>query len=98
MTAATFVRMAGHLVAERIRPVPGSPDAQRLAAAVDDPSSPWLIEAVPEPEPEQVPAGRPAQAADKAAWVVYADAQDPADHSGLTKQQLIEQYGKGGDV
>jgi hypothetical protein len=87
----TFVRWSGHHVAERIRPVPGSPDAQRLAALADDPSSNWQREAVPEPAAE--PAGRPPQAADKAAWVAYADQQDPGDHSGLTKAELISQYG-----
>jgi hypothetical protein len=85
-----FVRRAGAHVAERIRPVPGSPDAQRLAAAADDPESPWQREDVPEPPP----AGRPPQSADKAAWVAYAVARgaEQAAAEAMTKAQLIEQY------
>jgi hypothetical protein len=94
MVVPTYVRRVGHLVAERIRPEPGSPDAQRLAALADDPSSGWQCEAVPEPAP---PAGRPPQAADKAAWVAYAVTcgADQAEAEGATKAALIEQYGKG---
>ncbi|WP_073946519.1 hypothetical protein [Streptomyces kebangsaanensis] len=52
------------------------------------------------PHPPPAPDGpappapeRPSQAAPKAAWVAYADHQDPADHSQMTKAQLIETYG-----
>jgi hypothetical protein len=42
--------------------------------------------------------GRPAHSARKADWLAYAQAQDPdADLDGLTKEQLIEQYGGGSD-
>jgi hypothetical protein len=44
----------------------------------------------PEPTPQ---AERPPQSAPKADWVAFADTQDPADHSSMTKQELIEQYG-----
>ncbi|WP_445396445.1 hypothetical protein ACSMX9_22600 [Streptomyces sp. LE64] len=36
---------------------------------------------------------RPARSAPRADWLAYAARQDPADHSGLTKAELIEQYG-----
>ncbi|MFE9645314.1 hypothetical protein ACFYO0_14595 [Streptomyces sp. NPDC006365] len=36
----------------------------------------------------------PARSASKADWVAYADKQDEAvDHSSMTKERLIEQYG-----
>lgn len=55
----------------------------------------------PHPPPSQKepgdPAGpvaeRPPKGAPKADWVAYADTQDPGDHSEMTKDQLIEQYG-----
>jgi hypothetical protein len=95
MGAVTYVRRAGQHMAERIRPVPGSPDEQRLSALADDPSSPWHVE--DEPEPVTEPAGRPPQAADKAAWITWAVAcgAEQADAEAATKAALIEQYGKG---
>lgn len=36
----------------------------------------------------------PSQRASKAEWAAFADSQDPGDHSGMTKAQLIEQYGR----
>ena len=48
--AATYERCAGGHVAERIRPVPGSPDEQRLAVLAADPGSDWRR--IPDPEPE----------------------------------------------
>lgn len=93
--AAAYVRWSGHHVAERIRPVPGTGDEQRLAVLADDPSSDWTREAVPEPEQ---PAGRPAQAADKAAWVAWAVTQgaDQTDAEAATKAALFEAYGRSG--
>lgn len=93
--AATYVRWSGHHVAERIRPVPDTADEQRLAALADDPESPWMREAEPTPAAES--SGRPAQAADKAAWVAWAVAQGAAqaDAEAATKADLITQYGKG---
>lgn len=92
MDQPTYVRMSGHHVAERIRPVPGSDDAQRLAALADDPSSGWSREDVPEPVQ---PAGRPPQAAAKDLWVAYAVAcgADQSEAEGMTKADLITQYG-----
>lgn len=100
MTRPTYVRSSGPHVAERLRPAEGSEDAQRLAALADDPSSGWRIEDVPEPVADQPPAGRPPQAADKAAWVDYAVSQgaDRAEAEGATKVALIDTYGKGGDA
>ncbi|EPD63173.1 hypothetical protein [Streptomyces sp. HGB0020] len=51
----------------------------------------------PSPETPATPttpaAELPPKGAPKADWVAYADTQDPGDHSQLTKDQLIEQYG-----
>lgn len=92
MGQPTYVRMSGHHVAERIRPVPGSEDAQRFAALADDPSSGWRVEDVP--EPATVPAGRPAQSAPKDAWVQWAVACGAtAEVEAMTKADLITQYG-----
>lgn len=95
MGRPTYVRSSGPHVAERVQPAVDSEDAQRFAALAGDPSSGWRVEDEPEPASTD---GRPPRVADKAAWVAYADSQDPADHTGLTRQQLIEQYGKGGEV
>lgn len=94
MAAATYVRMSGHHVAERIRPVPDTEEEQRLAALADDPETHWMR--VPD-EGEQTLTERPAQAADKAAWVAWAVAQGAAqaDAEAATKADLITQYGKG---
>lgn len=96
MVAPTYVRRSGQHVAERVRPAPGSPDAQRLAAAADDPESPWQREDVPVPGSAPL-AARPPQAAPVAEWRTWAVAcgatQDDAD--AATKAALIEQYGKG---
>lgn len=93
---ATYVRRAGQHVAERVRPVPGSPDAQRLAAAADDPESPWQREDVPVPGSAPL-ASRPPQAAPVADWRAWAVAcgANQADAEQATKAQLIEQYGRG---
>jgi hypothetical protein len=98
MASATYVRRAGQHVAERIRPVPGSPDAQRLAALAADPASGWQCEDVPVPGSAPL-ASRPPQAADKAAWVTWAVAcgADKTEAGGMSKAALIEQY-KGGDA
>lgn len=47
--AATFERGSGGHVAERIRPVPGSPEEERLEALAADPASGWRR--IPDPEP-----------------------------------------------
>ncbi len=63
------------------------------------------IEVVDEPGAEEPPGvgegsgsgpddvQRPARSASKAAWVAYADRQDPGDHESMTKDELIDQYG-----
>lgn len=102
---ATFERGAGDHVAERIRPADGTEEATRLEVLAADPMSDWRRIPDPEPEPEpdgplppptgdQAPMERPAKSAPKADWLAYADAQDPADHSAMNKDALIEQYGK----
>jgi hypothetical protein len=96
MVAETYVRRAGQHVAERVRPALGSPDAQRLAAAADDPESPWQREDVPVPGSAPL-AARPPQAAPKDDWVSWAVACGAGEVAAdlMTKQQLIEQYGRG---
>jgi hypothetical protein len=94
----TYVRSSGPHVAERVRPADGSEDAQRLAALADDPSSPWRVEDVPEPDGKPTGSGRPPQAAAKDAWVAYAVScgASQADADAVTKAALIELYGKDG--
>lgn len=67
----------------------GHEDAPAVVVPKVEPEAPQAIaEAAPVP-----PAERPAVRAPVADWRAYADAQDPADHSGMTKAELIEQYG-----
>jgi hypothetical protein len=87
-----YLRVSGGTVAERVRPEPGSREADRLAALAADPASGWQAAPAPGPHSDGPPQ-RPAQSAAKDAWLAYANSQDPADHSGMTKAQLIEQYG-----
>lgn len=96
MDRPTYVRCSGPHVAERLRPAPGTEDAQRLAALADDPSSGWRVE--DEPEPAAASAGRPPQAAAKDAWVAYAVTcgADQTEAEGMTKADLIDRYGKDG--
>lgn len=100
----TYVRGSGPHTAERVRPEPGSAEAERFAALAADPGSGWRLDLDPmdppgdgggEGESGSGVVQRPARSASKADWLAYANAQDPADHSGLTKDQLIEQYGSG---
>lgn len=92
----TYVRSAGSHVAQRVRPAPGSEDAQRLAALADDPSSGWRVQAVPVPGSAPLSA-RPPQAADKAVWVAWAVTcgADQAEADAATKAALIDTYGRG---
>ncbi|MFP3990656.1 hypothetical protein U9R90_24965 [Streptomyces sp. E11-3] len=46
-----------------------------------------------EQEPGAYALQRPSPQAPKAEWLAYADHQDPADHSAMTKAELIDQYG-----
>lgn len=98
---AVYERGSGGHVAERVRPVPGSDEAERYAALAADPATNWrCVEADAEPEEgPQGPPERPAKSAVKGDWVAYAQAVDP-DTGGLdelTKDQLIELYGGEGD-
>ena len=100
---AVYERGSGAHVAERVRPVPGSEEAERYAALAAASGSGWrCVEADPEPEEdEQEPRlERPAKSAVKADWVAYAQAVAPETGGldELTKEQLIELYGGEGDV
>lgn len=97
MAAGTYVRWSGHHVAERIRPAPDTEDAQRLARLAEDPEQPWQL--VPY-DSEQALTERPAQAAEKAAWVAWAVASGAAqtEAEGMTKADLIARFGKDGDA
>lgn len=99
MGAGTFIRSAGSHVAERIRPAAGTPEESDLAALAADPASDWQHIADPEPEPAGPPA-RPPQSAPVADWRAWAVACGAGEVAAdlLTKPQLIEQYGKGGDA
>jgi hypothetical protein len=93
---AVYERGSGGHVAERVRPEPGSAEAEKYAALATDPATNWRC-AEPDPEQEPGPSAveRPAKSAVKADWVAYAQAVDP-DTGGLdelTKDQLIELYG-----
>jgi hypothetical protein len=86
-TDASFEQGA---VGERIRAA--FPEPCRYEADGDP------VESHPHAPPPAAPADEarpepPSQRASKAEWVAYADSQDPADHSGMTKAQLVEQYG-----
>lgn len=99
-TDATF---AHGKVGERIRAA--FPDPCRYERGhtppADEPKQPAPVAAVEEAEPAHTPPEEPAEAgpvrpsprAPKADWVAYADAQDPGDHSEMTKAELVTAYG-----
>lgn len=91
-----YVRASGPYIAERVRPVPGSLEAEHYAALAADPASGW--NAVAEEPP--APAGPPAKSAAKAEWIAWAVAQgaDQADAEKATKDELITIYGGDGDA
>lgn len=95
---AVYERGSGGHVAERVRPEPGSKEAEKYAALAADPGSGWrCVEA--DPEPGQ---GPPAKSAVKDEWVAYArsvaqDSDEEAAIDGLTKDELIAKYGGAGD-
>jgi hypothetical protein len=91
---ALYERGSGGHVAERVRPEPGSPEADELERLADDPSTAWRRVVFLEPTTaDDVKA--PAKSATKPEWVAYAVAQGAvqADAEALTTRQLIEQYG-----
>lgn len=86
-----YVRASGPYTAERVRPVPGSPEADEYAALAANPESGWRVVATEPP----APAGPPAKSAAKAEWVSWAVAQgaDEAEAEASTKTDLIDAYG-----
>lgn len=88
---AVYVRGSGRHTAERVRPVPGSDEEARLERLVSSGEGGWRRLEDPPGDGEAI--RPPARSATKAAWVAYADSQDPADHASMTKDELIAQYG-----
>lgn len=98
---AIYERGTGGFAAERVRPVPGSEEAERYAALAADPASGWrCAEPEPDPEPEQEPVvlERPAKSASKADWVAYAVSQgaDQEEAEGKTRDELAALFVDGG--
>lgn len=106
---AVYVRGSGRHVAERVRPAPGSEQESRLEGLVASGAGWRRLDDEPEPGPAGPPAGggeggsgpgvvqRPARSAPKADWMAYAHqvAPEGAGIDGLTKDELIDRYGKG---
>ncbi|MGW6455026.1 hypothetical protein ACWF94_03725 [Streptomyces sp. NPDC055078] len=94
---AVYERGAGGHVAERVRPVPDSEEAERYAALAADPASGWRC-TEPDPEPEPVEPKRPARSASKADWKAYAVAQGmaEADAEAATRDELAARFTEGG--
>ena len=93
---AIYERCTGGHVAERVRPMPGSDEAEQFAALAADPDSGWRC-AEPDPAPES--AGPPAKSAAKAEWVAYAVAQgvEQDEAEGLKRDELVALFTEGGD-
>lgn len=82
--------LVGDLIRETL-PDPCRYEADHEDTAPQEPAQEAAQEpAPPTPAPE---AERPATRAPVAEWRAWADQQDPGDHTGLTKAQLIETYG-----
>jgi hypothetical protein len=95
---AIYERGSGGYVAERVRPIEGSEEAEALAVLAEDPASGWrCVEPDAEPEPE--PLERPAKSASKADWKAYAVSQgmDADDADKATRDELAAKYTDGGD-
>ncbi|MFE0132396.1 hypothetical protein ACFWY6_12610 [Streptomyces sp. NPDC059037] len=95
---AIYERGSGGHIAERVRPVPGSEEADSLAALAEDPASGWLC-VEPDTEPEPVVLERPAKSASKADWKAYAISQgmDEEAADAATRDELAARYADGGD-
>ncbi|MET9510762.1 hypothetical protein ABZX62_20270 [Streptomyces flavidovirens] len=95
---ATYERSTGGHVAERLRPMPGSEEAEALAAAAEDPASGWRS-SEPDPEPEPTELERPAKSASKATWVDYAVAQGSTreDAENASRDELAVAYSQKGE-
>ncbi len=95
---AIYERFSGGQVSARVRPVPGSAEANEYAAFAEDPSSGWRCsEPDPVPEPEPVVLERPVKSASKADWKAYAVSQgmDEADAEKATRDELAATYADG---
>lgn len=96
---AIYERGSGGHIAERVRPVPGSEEAEAYAALADDPASGWrCAEPDIEPEPEPIVVERPAKSASKADWVAYAVSQgaEQAEAEAKTRDELAALFADGG--
>ncbi|MGW1979218.1 hypothetical protein [Streptomyces sp. NPDC001889] len=94
---AIYERDSGAHVAERVRPAPGSREAERYAALVADPASGWhCAESEREPEPEALE--RPAKSGSKADWVAFAvqSGMGAGAAEAMTRDQLAELHMEGG--
>lgn len=96
MIVAIYARGAGAHIAEQVRPVPGSEDAERYAALAADPGSGWRC-LEPDPAPEPVVLERPTRSASKADWKTYAVAQgmDEDEAEKATRDELAAKYADG---
>lgn len=95
---AIYERFTGGQVAERIRPIPGSDEADRYAALAEDESSGWRC-SEPDRAPEPTVLERPAKSASKADWKAYAvqEGIDEAEAEKATRDELAAKYADGGD-
>lgn len=96
---AIYERSSGGHPAERVRPVPGSGEAEQYAALASDPESGWrCVEPDPVPEPEPVVLERPAKSASKADWLAYAvqEGMDEDEAEKATRDELAARYADGG--
>ncbi|MFF3398248.1 hypothetical protein ACFYW6_07015 [Streptomyces sp. NPDC002659] len=93
---AIYERSSGGYVAERVSPMPGSEEAEQMAALAEDPESGWRC-AEPDPAPE--PSGPPAKSATKAEWVAYAVSQgvEQSEAEGLKRDELVALFEEGGE-
>lgn len=91
--AAIYQRHSGGHVAERVQPVPGSEEAEKLAALAADPGSDWRC-VEPDAEPEPVELSRPVKSASKADWKAYAvsHGMDEEAADKATRDELAALY------
>ncbi|MBT2505153.1 hypothetical protein J7I98_04420 [Streptomyces sp. ISL-98] len=100
--ATTYERGSGQFVAERVRPVEGSEEAQRYEALAEDRASGWrrVADAPAEPEEEHAgPLERPVKSASKADWKAYVISQGMDDEVAdkATRDELAALYVDGGE-
>lgn len=94
---AIYERFSGGQVSARVRPMPGSEDAERYAALAEDPASGWRC-AESDPEPGPIALERPTKSASKADWKAYAVDQgmDEDEAEKATRDELAAKYADGG--